>query len=420
MNSPNGFSGRIVSGPDSSNALCSERTGVLDLLARDDAADLDRRGRDHLDVDALRAEGAEDLRGDAGCDFMPAPTIETLPIVSSADSSRMPTSAMSGSSARARGEVVARDGERDLGGHVAHRLVLDDHVDVDVRVGEDGEDAPHRAGHVGHAEQRDPGLPGRVRHGGDEGLLHGRVVSDDNGTGTVVERRSAVDRHAVVAGVLDRAQLQDARARGGHLEHLLEGDDRQLARVGDDPRVGGEHAVDVGVDLADLGADGGGEGDRGRVRAAAAERRDVARGRHALEAGDQHDRALAERLADAIGADVEDAAFVCDVSVTIPACDPVREIARCPRSLIAIAHSAHDTARPSRGACPSRGVGRRGDLEGVGDQPVGLLAARREHGDDVVTLLALLDDPLRRALEALGVGHRRAAELHHHGLGHGG
>ena len=39
-------------------------------------------------------------------------------------------------------------------------------------------------------------------------------------------------------------------------------------------------------------------------------------------------------------------AFVCDVSVTIPACDPVREIARCPRSLIAIAHSAHDWRSP--------------------------------------------------------------------------
>src|SRR4051794_1483786 len=39
-------------------------------------------------------------------------------------------------------------------------------------------------------------------------------------------------------------------------------------------------------------------------------------------------------------------AFVCDVSVTMPACEPVREMARCPRSLIAIAHSAHDWRSP--------------------------------------------------------------------------
>src|SRR4051794_25923242 len=39
-------------------------------------------------------------------------------------------------------------------------------------------------------------------------------------------------------------------------------------------------------------------------------------------------------------------ALVCDVSVTMPACEPVSEIARWPRSLIAIAHSAHETRSP--------------------------------------------------------------------------
>ena len=82
-----------------------------------------------------------------------------------------------------------------------------------------------------------------------------------------------------------------------HLEHLLEGDDRQLARVGHDPRVGAEDAGDVGVDLADLGAERGGDRDRGRVRAAAAERRHVVAGRDALEAGDEHDLVLVERRA---------------------------------------------------------------------------------------------------------------------------
>src|SRR4029079_8860833 len=37
---------------------------------------------------------------------------------------------------------------------------------------------------------------------------------------------------------------------------------------------------------------------------------------------------------------------VCDVSVTMPACEPVSEIARCPRSLIAIAHSAQEIRSP--------------------------------------------------------------------------
>src|SRR5207302_3486961 len=39
-------------------------------------------------------------------------------------------------------------------------------------------------------------------------------------------------------------------------------------------------------------------------------------------------------------------ALVCESSVTIPACEPVSEIARWPRSLIAIAHSAHEMRSP--------------------------------------------------------------------------
>ena len=39
-------------------------------------------------------------------------------------------------------------------------------------------------------------------------------------------------------------------------------------------------------------------------------------------------------------------AFVCEVSVTIPACEPVSEIASWPRSWIAIAQSAHEIRSP--------------------------------------------------------------------------
>src|SRR3954462_13120777 len=39
-------------------------------------------------------------------------------------------------------------------------------------------------------------------------------------------------------------------------------------------------------------------------------------------------------------------ALVCDVSVTMPACEPVRLMARWPRSLIAIAHNAHEIRSP--------------------------------------------------------------------------
>ena len=112
-------------------------------------------------------------------------------------------------------------------------------------------------------------------------------------------------------------------------------------------------------------------------------------------------------------------AFVCDSSVTIPACEPVSEIARWPRSWIAIAHSAHEMRSPVESSMSiSRGSGYVGDLLGHRDQLVGRLAARRQHGDDAVAELALVDDPPRGALDPLGVGDRGAAELHHDQLGH--
>jgi hypothetical protein len=191
-------------------------------------------------------------------------------------------------------------------GALRHRLVLDDHVDVHVGLGQGGGDAARDAGGVRDAQERHPGLSGRVGHGGDERMLHGLLLRDDDGARSVLEARAAVDPDPVVARVLDGAQLQDAGARRAHLEHLVERDDGELAGVGDDAGVRGEDARHVGVDLADVGADGGGERDRGGVRAAAPERRHVLGGAHALEAGDEHDVVLVERGHDPVGADVED------------------------------------------------------------------------------------------------------------------
>ena len=60
-------------------------------------------------------------------------------------------------------------------------------------------------------------------------------------------------------------------------------------RLGDDPRVAGEDAVDVGEDLARIGAERAGERDRGQIRAAAPERGGFAFRRLALEPGHDDD-----------------------------------------------------------------------------------------------------------------------------------
>ena len=97
-----------------------------------------------------------------------------------------------------------------------------------------------------------------------------------------------MERHTVPACDLDRPRHHHSCAGRGHLEHLFVRDLRELQRVGDDAGVGREHAFDVRVDLA-RPAECRRQRDRSRVGAAAAERRHLELGGHALEAGDQHD-----------------------------------------------------------------------------------------------------------------------------------
>ena len=74
-----------------------------------------------------------------------------------------------------------------------------------------------------------------------------------------------------------------------------------------DARIGGVDAVDVGADLAVLGAERGRHRDGRRIAAAAAERRDLAPVGHALIAGDDHDLAARELVLDAERPDLDDA-----------------------------------------------------------------------------------------------------------------
>ena len=82
---------------------------------------------------------------------------------------------------------------------------------------------------------------------------------------------------------------------------------REPARLGNDARVGRVDAVDVGVDLAFVGGQRRGQRDARRIGAAAAEGGDVAVGIHALEAGDDDDRARRQIAAHVGLVDLEDA-----------------------------------------------------------------------------------------------------------------
>src|SRR5215204_3098545 len=114
--------------------------------------------------------------------------------------------------------------------------------------------------------------------------------------------------YVLPARVFDTTQVQDLCPRRCHLEHLLITDVRNATGAGHDPRVGGEHSVRIGVDLAIVGTQGCGERDRGRVGCPAAQGGDVlcVLG-DALEAGDDHDVVLVKGLGDPAGGDVDDA-----------------------------------------------------------------------------------------------------------------
>ena len=224
-----------------------------------------------------------------------------------------------------------------------------------------------------------------------------------------------MDRDVVAAGVLDAPQVQHLRPAGGHLEHLLVGDARQPARGRHDPRVGGEDAVDVGVDLADLGVQGCGQRDGRGVGAAAAERGDLLGVlRDALEAGDDDDRALVQRRPDPARRDVDDPRL----AVAGVGDDPGLAAGVRP-GLVAQVGDRHREQRHrdalARGEqhVQLAAARQRADLLGEVDQLVGGVAHRR-HGDhDVVAGLAGVDDALGDPLDALGVGDRRAAVLLH-------
>src|SRR5439155_18666149 len=168
------------------------------------------------------------------------------------------------------------------------------------------EDVGRDAGPVRHAQHGQLRLVAVVGDAGDRYLLHGGILLHDPRPLRLVEGGADVDRDTIALGELDRADLQDLRPEARELEHLVVGDARQLPRLRDDARVARVDAVDVGIDLADVRLERGGEGDGARIRAAATERGYAPLPVHALKAGDDGDRAGADRFPQPLDVDADD------------------------------------------------------------------------------------------------------------------
>ena len=100
------------------------------------------------------------------------------------------------------------------------------------------------------------------------------------------------------------------------------------------------------------------------------------------------------------------------VSVTMPACEPVNEIAWRPRSMIAMDSERHGDALARREKHVELAVVRPlRDLPGELQQLVCRVAHRRDDHADLVAGLRRLHDPPRDVPDPLGVADRRTTVL---------
>ena len=171
-----------------------------------------------------------------------------------------------------------------------------------------------------------------------------------------VKARADVDGNVVGHADLGRARMQHLRAARRHLDRVLVAELRPEPRVGHDVRIGRQHAVDVGADLAHRRIQRRGHRRAGDVAAAAAERRHLVVRGDALEAGDDDDLALAELLDDARGVDRLDAGAVeraVRADVALRAGQRDRRHALCPAARAP--GSRPPPARPTPAAGRNRG-----------------------------------------------------------------
>jgi hypothetical protein len=158
------------------------------------------------------------------------------------------------------------------------------------------EDRRGDAGAVLHIRQRQFRLVTGIGHTGHGIAFHDILLGTDKRARLVagfLETGQHPKFHAVAHRQFHRPGLQHLRAQRRQFQHLLEGDPVELPGLRGDPRVGGVDPVHIGVDVAALRPEGGGEGHGGGVRPAAAQRGDPSLGADPLEARDDgHAHAL--------------------------------------------------------------------------------------------------------------------------------
>ena len=270
-------------------------------------------------------------------------------------------------------------------------------------------------GRSGTRPQRDLRVVARVGDAGDILLFHDLVLVHHQRARHVGEARQHLNAHPLVHRQLDAAGLQHLGADRGQLQHLLVADPRELARLRHDARIGGVDAIDVGVDVAAVGLQRRRQRHGRGVRAAAAQRGDAVVGADALEAGHHGDLARCH-AADQLR------------RPRCRRCAPCRGRCRCGSGSASPARSA-PRRRVSCSAIASRPVVTCSPVATTvsysrascsGDRPWQYATSwlvtpghGGDHDGDLVPRVDLALHAGRDVADAVEVGDRGAAELHH-------
>ena len=187
--------------------------------------------------------------------------------------------------------------------------ILDDHVHVNGGLGQGVKNAGGSAGLVWQAPHGDLGLILVERDAADDDVLHAGSFFFHDGTGIVVETGTDFEDDVELLGELDRAQLHHLGSSARHLKHLIVGDLGNLAGRWDQTRIGRVDAIDICVNLAEVGLQRSGQGDGRQIRTPTTQSGDVAVAGATLETGHDHHVAFVESLVNLVGRDVLDTGF---------------------------------------------------------------------------------------------------------------
>ncbi len=203
--------------------------------------------------------------------------------------------------------------------------------------------------------------------------------------------------------------------QAGQFQHFVVADLGDASCFRQDSRVGGIDAVDVGVDLALVGAQHGGQGHGRRVAAAASERGDVEILVDSLKPGGDDDVAVVQRLSACDRFEIERIrALVWLLSVLMPIWAPVRLTALYPSASTAMAISATLTCSPVESSMSiSRAGGRSLTWLARSISEIRVLAHRADDHHHLVAFLLCANRLAGGSQNHLGVGDTGTAELLH-------